>query len=79
MYVDPHLMKDLADSRMKEFLDAAEQHRRLKELGVSEDSILKSIRAAISGWIGSRPALQPEAVARITGEVKRTTGEIPSI
>jgi len=79
MYVDPHLMKDLADLRLKELRDAAEQHRRLKQLGASEDSVRKSISAALSGWIQRKPALQPEAIARITGDVKRTTGEIPSV
>ncbi len=79
MYTDPILMKDLADLRMKDFLDEAEQRRKFKQLAGPEDSLLKSISAVLSGWMQRKPALQPEAIARITGEVKGTTGEIPSV
>jgi hypothetical protein len=79
MYTDPILMKDLADLRMKDFLDEAEHHRKYQQLAGSEDGLLKSISAALSGWMQRRPTLEPQAISRITGEVKRATGEIPSV
>jgi len=75
MMIDPVTLRQLSDIKMKERLEQAQKTRMLKEIAVSDSSLIEFMVTTVSGWM-QRTKPMP---TNYRAEPKRATAEIPSL